>query len=231
GLVRALAYFAEAAALAERLDRSGVRHVHVHFGTNPATVAQLATRMADITYSFTVHGPDEFDAPGPLDLAGKIAEAAFVAGVSSFGRGQLMRWSDPSHWDRIHVVRCALAPLFLDTPSVPEPSRRLVCVARLNAQKGLPLLIDAMAHLAEEPDFMLDIIGDGEQRPAIEAQIAQAGQGHRIRLLGWRSPQEVFRELAGARAFVLPSFAEGLPVVLMEALALGRPVIATAIAG
>src|SRR5690606_16165893 len=129
GLVRALAYFAEAAALAERLDRSGVRHVHVHFGTNPATVAQLATRMADITYSFTVHGPDEFDAPGPLDLAGKIAEAAFVAGVSSFGRGQLMRWSDPSHWDRIHVVRCSIAPRFLDTPTVHETSRRLVCVA------------------------------------------------------------------------------------------------------
>jgi glycosyltransferase involved in cell wall biosynthesis len=231
GLIRALAYFAEAAALARQLDRTGVRHVHVHFGTNPVTVAQLAARMADITYSFTVHGPDEFDAPRALDLAGKIAEAAFVAGVSSYGRGQLMRWSDPTHWDRIHVVRCSIAHRFLDAPSPLEAPRRLVCVARLNAQKGLPLLIEAMGRLAMEPDFTLDIIGDGEQRAAIEAQIAQAGQGDRIRLLGWRAPQEVLHELAQARAFVLPSFAEGLPVVLMEALALGRPVIATAIAG
>jgi glycosyltransferase involved in cell wall biosynthesis len=231
GLIRALAYFAEAAALAGRLEGAGVRHVHVHFGTNPVTVAQLATRMADITYSFTVHGPDEFDAPRALDLGAKIADAAFVAGVSSYGRGQLMRWSDPSHWDRIHVVPCSIAPRFLDAPSTHEAPRRLVCVARLNAQKGLPLLIEAMTRLAAEPEFTLDIIGDGEQRASIESQIALARQGERIRLLGWRSPKEVFREVAGARAFVLPSFAEGLPVVLMEALALGRPVIATAIAG
>lgn len=230
-LARAYAYLGEAASLAEQLERRGLRHVHVHFGTNPATVARLATRMASLTYSFTVHGPDEFDAPLALDLTGKIAEAAFVAGVSHFGRGQLMRWSDPSDWHRIHVVRCAIAPQFLSAPPSGELPRRLVCVARLSAQKGLPLLIEAAARLACEPHFTLHIVGDGEQRPAIEALIMRLGLSDRVRLLGWRSPQDVLREVAGARAFVLPSFAEGLPVVLMEALALGRPVIATAIAG
>lgn len=230
-LARSLAYLGEAASLAEHLERLGVHHVHVHFGTNPATVARLAAHMAPLTFSFTVHGPDEFDAPLALDLGGKIAEAAFVVGVSHFGRGQLMRWSDPSVWNRIHVVRCAIAPQFLTAAPSGEPPRRLVCVARLSAQKGLPLLIEAAAQLACEPHFTLHIIGDGEQRSAIEAQIMRLGLGDRIRLLGWRSPQDVLREVAGARAFVLPSFAEGLPVVLMEALALGRPVIATAIAG
>lgn len=232
--VRALAYFAEAAALAERMKRSNIRHVHVHFGTNPVAVARLAARLSPITYSFTAHGPDEFDAPLALDLPGKIAEAAFVAGVSSFGRSQLMRWSSPLHWDRIRVVRCAVAPHFLrdaaaDTTGL--ATRHLTCVARLSAQKGLPLLVAAAARIAETHDFVIDVIGDGEGRAALEEQIERSKLTGRVRLLGWRSSEDVRDALAASRAMVLPSFAEGLPVVLMEALALGRPVIATSIAG
>lgn len=232
--VRALAYFAEAAALAERMERSNIRHVHVHFGTNPVAVARLAARLAPITYSFTAHGPDEFDAPLALDLPGKIAEAAFVAGVSSFGRSQLMRWSSPLHWDRIRVVRCAVAPHFLRdaaTDTTGLATRRLTCVARLSAQKGLPLLVAAAARIAETHDFVIDVIGDGEGRAVLEEQIERLGLTGRIRLLGWRSSEDVRDALAASRAMVLPSFAEGLPVALMEALALGRPVIATSIAG
>lgn len=234
GMVRAFAYFAEAALLAGWLERNQVRHVHAHFGTNPVAVARLAARMAPITYSFTAHGPDEFDSPVSLDLPGKIADAAFVAGVSSFGRGQLMRWSHPRHWERIEVVRCAVAPHFLSTAvddGAAFAGSRLVCVARLSAQKGLPLLIEAAARLAQRREFTIDVIGDGEGRGHIEAQIARLGLQQRVRLLGWRGSDDVRREVLNARAFVLPSFAEGLPVVLMEALAVGRPVIATAIAG
>ncbi|MET0178925.1 MAG: glycosyltransferase family 4 protein [Novosphingobium sp.] len=234
GLVRACAYFAEAAALAEALERRKVRHVHVHFGTNPAAVARLAARMAPVTYSFTAHGPDEFDAPVALDLRGKIADAGFVAGVSSFGRGQLMRWADPGDWDRIHVVRCGVAPCFLAAEAQSDSgldSSRLVCVARLDAQKGLPLLLSAAGRVAAHRRFTLNLIGDGPGRGVIEDRIAALGLGGTIRLLGWRGPDEVREALIGARALVLPSFAEGLPVVLMEALALGRPVIASAIAG
>ncbi len=232
--VRALAYFAEAALLAEQMQQHKIRHVHVHFGTNPVAVARLAARLAGTSYSFTAHGPDEFDAPLAIDLPGKIAEAAFVAGVSSFGRSQLMRWSDPDFWHRLQVVRCAVAPHFLQIDpmaSSPSASRTLTCVARLSPQKGLPLLIAAAAQIAASRDFTLDVIGDGDGRASLEQEIERAGLQGRVRLLGWRSSDDVRRLLAQSRAMVLPSFAEGLPVVLMEALALGRPVVATAIAG
>lgn len=233
-LLRALAYFAEAAGLAEQLERRGIRHIHVHFGTNPVAVARLASWLGPFTYSFTAHGPDEFDAPLTLDLPGKIADARFVAGVSSFGRSQLMRWSDPVHWDRIQVVRCAVAPHFLSEDQEVAPSlatTRFTCVARLSAQKGLPLLIEAAARVAPSHAFTIDVIGDGEGRAVLEGMIDRLGLQDHIRLLGWQSPQDVRKALSHSRALILPSFAEGLPVVLMEALALGRPVIATAIAG
>jgi glycosyltransferase involved in cell wall biosynthesis len=232
--VRGLAYFAEAAALARQMERRGIRHVHAHFGTNPVAVARLASRLAPITYSFTAHGPDEFDSPLALDLPGKIADAAFVAGVSSFGRGQLMRWSDPAHWGRIQTVRCAVAPHFLHPREIPAPrpfTTRLVCVARLSAQKGLPLLLEAAARVVPDRDFIIDVIGDGEGRAVLEKMISEMGLHGRVRLLGWRSPQQVREALSASRALILPSFAEGLPVVLMEALALGKPVVATSIAG
>ncbi|MDX3899199.1 MAG: glycosyltransferase [Sphingobium sp.] len=236
GIVRTLAYFMEAAALARDLERRSVKHVHVHFGTNSVAVARLAARLSSITYSFTAHGPDEFDAPLALDLRGKIAEAAFVVGVSHYGRGQLLRWADLADWGKVHVVRCAVARHFLadveDAAGLAEaPRLRLVCVARLSAQKGLPLLIEAVARIPRETAFTLDIIGDGEDRKILEAHIARLGVGDRIGLLGWCAPEQVQRELRSATALVLPSFAEGLPVVLMEALAVGRPVIATAVAG
>ncbi|MEE4453623.1 glycosyltransferase [Novosphingobium resinovorum] len=235
GGIRALAYFAEAALLARRLERAGVAHVHAHFGTNPAMVVRLAARLAPVTYSFTAHGPDEFDAPRGLDLPGKIAEAAFVVGVSSFGRGQLMRWSDPAHWPRIHVVPCAPDPVFLADPGPaaddPPEDARFLCVARLSAQKGLPLLLEAVARIAADRAIRLDIVGDGEDRAIIEGQIARLGLGAVVTLRGWAGPEAIRAALVRARALVLPSFAEGLPVVLMEAMALRRPVIATAIAG
>lgn len=237
--IRALAYFAEAALLARKLEGAGVSHLHAHFGTNPAMVARLVARLAPVTYSFTAHGPDEFDAPRGLDLPGKIAEAAFVVGVSSFGRGQLMRWSHPDHWSRIHVVHCAPDPAFFAglsheaarSEGGQEEDTRFVCVARLSAQKGLPLLLEAVARVAARRPIRLDLIGGGEDEAIIAAQIARLGLGEVVTLHGWASPKTIRASLRAARALVLPSFAEGLPVVLMEAMALRRPVIATAIAG
>jgi glycosyltransferase involved in cell wall biosynthesis len=145
-----------------------------------------------------------------------------------------MRWSDPAHWDRIEVVRCAVAPHFLQVGALNTTglaTRHLTCVARLSAQKGLPLLLLAAARIAETHDFVIDVIGDGEGRAVLEEQIDRLGLTERVRLLGWRASDDVRAALSASRAMVLASFAEGLPVVLMEALALGRPVIATAIAG
>ena len=235
GLLRSLAYFVEACRLVRMLEVQRIRHVHVHFGTNPAAVAHFASKLGRITYSMTVHGPDEFDEPRPLHLPAKIADARFVVAVSEYGRAQLLRWSAPKNWNRIVVVRCGTDSHFLHHPVEGREeglqSARLVCVARLSAQKGISLLIDAADIVARERPFELRIIGDGELRRQIEAQILARGLQHHVRLLGWQGREAIAKEILAARAFVLPSFAEGLPVVLMEALALERPVIVTAVAG
>jgi glycosyltransferase involved in cell wall biosynthesis len=181
-----------------------------------------------------VHGPDEFDAPVTLSLGTKIAAASFVAAISSYGRSQLMRWSTPDQWVKIGVVRCGVDRDFLDAPAVPvaPDCTEFICVARLSAQKGLPLLIAACDRLRTNGErFSLSIIGDGEMRAWLQADIDRRGLRGTVALLGIKSAAEIRDYLQRARAFVLPSFAEGLPVVIMEALALGRPVIATAIAG
>jgi len=228
---RHFAYLAEACWLARNLD--GASHLHAHFGTNPAAVARLVHKLTGLPYSFTVHGPDEFDAPREYDLPAKVADAHRTIAISSFGRSQLMRWSDPAHWHRIDVVRCGVDDRFLAEPTpAARTEPRLACVARLSAQKGLPLLIDAAGALAREGrDFRLVLVGDGDMRAAIERRIVELDLGDRVTITGYVGADRVRDELLAARAMVLPSFAEGLPVVIMEALALGTPVVASAIAG
>lgn len=233
-LFRHLAYLGEACVLFYRIKKDPVDHVHAHFGTNPAMVARLLRQLGGPPYSFTVHGPEEFDRPFELDLAGKIAEASLSIAISSFGRSQLMRWSTPEHWPRIGIARCGVDESYLQAgETVPIPAApRLCCVARLSGQKGLPLLIEAAALLAGRgQDFHLTLVGDGEMRAEIEALIDANDLSDRITITGWASSEAVRTYVEAARALVLPSFAEGLPVVIMEALALGRPVISTAIAG
>ncbi len=234
GVVPHLAYLAEAAWLTPRLVADRADHLHVHFGTNATAVARLARRLGGPPYSFTVHGPDEFDAPVGHDLGGKIAEGMACVAISSFGRSQLMRWSALAHWGRLLVVRCGVDESFGEgAQAVPAPAApRLCCVARLSAQKGLPLLIAAAGQVrAGGHDFHLTLVGDGEMRAEIERQIAELGLTDAITITGWASSARVREEILNARAMILPSFAEGLPVVIMEALALGRPVIASRIAG
>lgn len=232
--VRRAAYFAEAALFAEHIKAVQIDHIHAHFGTNPATVARIASRIAGVSYSFTIHGPDEFDAPRQLDISGKVADSAFCVAISSFGRSQVMRWSAFSDWSKIQVVRCGVEESFLRSQSgnkVPD-DLRLCTVARLSAQKGVPLLLSAAAQLlAEGFHFHLTILGDGEMRAEVEGMIEQNGLCDHVSLAGWASSEMVIEHLLSARAMVLPSFAEGLPVVIMEAFSLERPVITTAIAG
>lgn len=231
--VRHIAYLLEAAWLVKRFNQLGVTHLHAHFGTNPAAVALLVRALGGPPFSFTVHGPDEFDAPVALALREKIAASSFVVAISSFGRSQLMRWSAMDEWAKIKVIRCGLGDISFEKAAEPRPaSREFCCIARLTAQKGLPLLIDACAKLdAEGDDFSVTVIGDGELKSELVAQITARRLGHRVTLAGSKSGADVRDYLLRSRALVLPSFAEGLPVVLMEAMALSRPVIATSIAG
>lgn len=226
-------YLAEACVLKKWLSGADIDHLHAHFGTNSACVAMLCHELGGPKYSFTVHGPDEFDRPALLGLRTKIARANFVVAISNFGKSQLMRWSDFVHWKKIHVVHCGVDRKFLNDSPTPVPdARRLVCIGRLAEAKGQSLLVEAAAQLKSEGlDFEIVVAGGGPMHSELEALVTRLDVRDRIKLLGWVSGETVRSELLASRAMVLPSFAEGLPVVVMEALALGRPVIASRIAG
>lgn len=233
GLLRHLAYFVEACHIARRCKSLDINHLHAHFGTNSATVAMLTHVLSGLPYSFTVHGPEEFDKPVAIGLAEKIKRAAFTVAVSSYGRSQLYRWTKHEDWDRIHVVHCGVEPQHFSQPEpFPDSGVRLVSVGRLVEQKGQLLLLEAVAQLRDElPNLHLTIVGDGDLRQEVDATIKANGLEGHVTVTGWVDERRVRAELAAAHALVLPSFAEGLPVVAMEAMAAGRPVIATYIAG
>jgi colanic acid/amylovoran biosynthesis glycosyltransferase len=228
-----LVYLAEACLLKRWLAAARCDHVHAHFGTNATEVVYLCERLGGPGFSFTVHGPEEFDMPAALHLARKVQRARFVVAISSFGRSQLMRWISADDWAKVRVVHCGLDGDFLAQSLTPPPrTMQLVCVGRLCEQKGQLLLLRAVHRLREQGQrVQLVLAGDGEMRPQVEALIAELGLGDQVRITGWIGGDVVRKEILDARALVLPSFAEGLPVVLMEAMALGRPVISTYIAG
>ena len=226
-------YLAEACVLRRWLHDEGVGHVHAHFGTNSACVAMLCHELGGPEYSFTVHGPDEFDRPGQLGLAEKVKRSQFVVGISNFGKSQLMRWSNFADWKKIHVVHCGVDRQFLESEPTPIPTApRVVCIGRLAHAKGQSLLVEAAARLKQEGlEFEIVLAGSGPMHQEIEALVTKYDVADRVRLLGWVSNARVREELIASRAMVLPSFAEGLPVAIMEAFAMGRPVVATRVAG
>ena len=225
-------YFAEACLVARWAERDGVEHLHAHFGTNPAEVAAIASVLSGKPYSFTAHGPEEFDKPKQIALGEKVRRSAFVVAISSFGRSQLFRWIDHAQWNKVQVVHCGLDLAAQGPVMAPCVAPRLVCVGRICEQKGQQLLVQALAGLRERGiDCELVLAGDGEMRADVEALIARENLADRVRITGWISGDQVRREIVDARALVLPSFAEGLPVVIMEAMAIGRPVLSTFVAG
>jgi colanic acid/amylovoran biosynthesis glycosyltransferase len=233
GMPLHLAYLAEACVLRAWAERDGIDHLHVHFGTNSTTVALLCRLLGGPPYSFTVHGPEEFDGPIALALGEKVRHAAFAVAICSFGRSQLWRWVESRDWGKVRVVHCGVDPGFLAVPpSPPSSAPRLVNIGRLVAQKGQLILVEAAARLRDQGrTFEIVLIGGGPLQSELEGRIRQLDLGAHVQLAGWMSGAQIRRELLAARALVLPSFAEGLPVVIMEALALRRPVVATYVAG
>jgi glycosyltransferase involved in cell wall biosynthesis len=233
GLLKHLIYLLEACWTLQWAKQRQVTHIHAHFGTNTAAVATLVHALGGPSFSFTVHGPDEFDAPRQLKLREKAKAAAFVIAITSYCRSQLFRWVDPQDWSKIKIVRCTPDPTFLEAESATaEFHGQLVCVGRLCEQKGQLTLIEALRRLAADGiRVRLVLAGDGPMRADIERAARAAGLESWVRITGWINSGQVKDELLAADALVLPSFAEGLPVVIMEAMALGRPVLSTIIAG
>jgi len=228
-----LVYLAEACRIETWLRKARVQHLHAHFGTNSAEVAMLVHSLGGPDWSFTVHGPEEFDMPRFIGLGEKIRHCSFVVAVSSYTRSQLYRWAEPQYWRKVQVVHCGLDAAYFAGPAIAVPAaRRLVCVGRICEQKGQLLLVEAAHRLmVQGVDFELVLAGDGEMRDVIEALVIRKNLQGRVRITGWISSEQVRDEILAARALVLPSFAEGLPVVIMEAMALRRPVISTFVAG
>lgn len=230
---RHLAYLAEACRILPWISAKGIQHVHAHFGTNSAEVAMLLHELGGPSWSFTVHGPEEFDRRMSIGLAEKVRRCSFVAAISSFGRAQIYRLVDHELWPKIHIVHCGVDAMFeRDATAVTQLSRRFVCVGRLCEQKGQLLLLQAAKHISEKGvDFELVLAGDGNMRSALERFIERNDLHRSVRITGWINGEQVLHEIASSRALVLPSFAEGLPVVIMEAMASSRPVISTFVAG
>ena len=225
-----LIYFLEAGVLAAHLADTGVDHLHNHIAKASCTVAMLVNSLSGLPYSFTIHGPDIFFEPHHWRIDEKAARARFVACISEFCRSQLMCFAGQAHWDRFHIIHCGVDP---DRYApAPHQGQHLLFVGRLAAVKGVPILLEAVAQLRPRfPALRLTLIGDGPDRAALEAQAAHLGLTDITDFLGYRSQDEVAQMLATTDVFTLPSFAEGVPVVLMEALASGVPVVTTQIAG
>jgi glycosyltransferase involved in cell wall biosynthesis len=239
--LRSLFYLVEAALVWSRCEREDCRHIHAQFGTAPATVARLAARLGNrlrperpVTWSFTVHGYHEFTAEAAHDIAGKVRDAAFVVAVSDFTRSQLMRLSPPEAWAKVHRVHCGIA---LDRFSF-EPRAEIanpavvLAVGRLSPEKGQLLLVEAAGLLKERNvNVRICIVGDGPSRDVLRDRVRLMGVDEIVEFKGPVPAEQVAAMLREADVFVLPSFAEGIPVSIMEALACGVPVVSTRVGG
>lgn len=233
GLVRHFAYLAEACSLRSRCAARGISHLHVHHATNPAAVALLCRALGGPSYSLMVHGPEEFEHAPSLALSLKVSHAAFVATPSEWSCRQLMHWCTLEDHAKVHVLRIGLPDIPGNDGACAVPDvRHLVWVGRLVDQKDPLTLVNAIERLrAQKVMCTITLVGDGPLRPRLEGQIARSGLGDMIALAGWASSAGVLAYLRNARALVVSSRAENVPVVIVEALALGRPVVSTDVGG
>lgn len=233
GTVLQAIYLVEAAYLAGQLHKAQIEILHNHLEENSASVAMLASALSGIPYSLAVHGSGIFYHPQKWHLSEKIRRSAFTTCITNYCKSQCMVFLDAADMDKLNVVRCSVTAPFRNVDPLPIPQApRFLLIGRLCAEKGLLVLADAVAaYVASGGRCEVNIVGDGPLRGMLEQKIAQHGLHDSIRLLGWKGSSEVRTEIERSRALILPSFAEGLPIVVLETLALGRPVITSRITG
>ncbi len=228
-----LVYLAHACRIVQWLEASGASHLHAHFGTNSAEIAALVQALGGPTFSFTAHGSEVFDDPKAQALEQKTTHAKFVAASCAYIASQLMYNVPPDLWHKIRVVHCGLPEDAFAPKAAPLPEQPVfLSVGRLSSEKGHLVLLEAFSTvLKAHPTARLVLAGDGPLRPLVEGRIDDLGLGAAVEITGWISSDEVRERIRGCRVLVHPSFTEGLPVVIMEAMAQRRPVISTYIAG
>jgi colanic acid/amylovoran biosynthesis glycosyltransferase len=235
GAVYALFYFIEAIYLSKELKRRDIRHLHNHFGNSAGTVCLLASCFLGIPWSFTIHGSSGFEYPAGLLLSEKIRSASFTVCISCFVRAQAQRFVEPDNWHKLIISRCGVNMTEMPpvgATGVGAPKLRILSVGRLSPIKAFAGLIEAFADVKKRSSNVeLRIIGEGPERKAIERQIQRLGLSDSCFLLGCKSGADVLREMADSDIFAMSSLMEGLPVVIMEALAVGVPVVAPCVAG
>ena len=231
-----LFYFAEAGLLWRALDGRGIRHVHAHFANVASDVALLGAALGGPgwSWSFTMHGPTEFDDVTAYRLREKVRDARFVACIGDYCRSQLMKLVEPELWPKLSIVRCGVdAARFVPVDRTGRGGPlQLLCLGRLVPDKGQGVLVEAVAQLVERGiDVRLTLAGDGPDRAALERRVRDLGLADAVRFVGAVGQDRVLELYAEADVFCLASFAEGIPVVLMEAMARGLPVVTTRIMG
>lgn len=236
-----LFYFVEAILLWDWMREHELHHVHVHHANVSADVALLACRYANTTeasppwtWSLTVHGPTELLDISTHKLAAKVADAAAVIAISDFAHSQIATVADSAHLEKVHTVRCGIdTATFRPRPrSQTHRLANVLCVAALSRRKGHRVLLDAMAELGRAGvDAELTLVGDGPERARLESRVDELGLAGSVHFLGAVAHERIPALCTEADVFCLPSFAEGVPTVLMEAMAMQLPVVATGIMG
>ncbi|NJO78099.1 MAG: glycosyltransferase [Cyanobacteria bacterium RM1_2_2] len=225
-------YFIEAGIVAAQIRKQQIQHLHNHFPDSSGTVAMLAAELGGFSFSFTMHGPYIFFEPMRWRLDEKLKRALFVCCISYFCRSQGMIFAPTEKWSRMHIVHCGVDPALFVPVSHQQTGKRLLYTGRLAAVKGLPILLESLVNIkATHPDVLLTVVGDGADRAQLEQTTAQLGLTENVNFVGYQSQAKVREYMQETDVFVLPSFAEGVPVSLMEAMAAGVPVVTTQIAG
>jgi colanic acid/amylovoran biosynthesis glycosyltransferase len=236
--LRQLFHFAEAVLFWRQCLRDGVRHVHAHFNSNSADAAMLVARIGGDgwSWSFTIHGSAEFSRPEASFIREKIRTARFVVCVSEHGRAQLEARVPPSEWPKLRLVRSGIDPReYAGRPAAGVPDRRglhVLNVGRLVPLKNQAILIPAIAELRRRGvPARLTIVGDGPERETLMALVRDSELADHVALVGNVGQHHIGAHYASADVFCLPSLSEGLPVVLLEAMAMELPIVATRVAG
>lgn len=231
--VSTYAYFFEAVVLADWMLKNDVKHTHNHFGNAAATVAMIAAASHLVEYSMSIHGPDIFYETDTELLGMKLRGSKFSRCISHYSRSQLCLFTSGEHWPRFEIVRCGIDPeKFTPRPDPENTIPQLLCVGRLVPAKGQRVLVAASKQLHDAGvKHELTFVGTGPDTEALQVLSKEMGISEHVRFTGGMAPEGVRDEYGKADVFVLPSFAEGVPVVLMEAMASGVPVISTTITG